>query len=225
MAQWHNWRTEQTWNVRDYFLVDCLGLINIPLFRNVITMKSQKGIQVTAAAAIPSGDASEALTRLFRDHHRRVLLAAYRIVGNMADAEDVAQTVFLRVANGATLSPINAGSYLYRAAINGALDSLRRRKAAALEPLSLIAGEATTQPRNSPDADLSVEALKAWLRLAISELTPRAAEMFTLRYFEDLDNREIATWMGTSEAVVAVTLHQVRTRLRKRLNELDRGKR
>jgi len=36
------------------------------------------------------------LCHLFGDHYRRVLTAAYRITGNMADAEDVAQAVFLR---------------------------------------------------------------------------------------------------------------------------------
>jgi DNA-directed RNA polymerase specialized sigma24 family protein len=49
--------------------------------------------------------------------------------------------------------------------------------------------------------------------------------MFTLRYLEGLGNREIAAWMGTSQAVVAVTLHQARSRLRKRLTELEREKR
>lgn len=178
-----------------------------------------------ASAAIPFLDTSEFLSRLFREHHRRVLLAAYRITGNMADAEDVAQSVFLRLAAGNALSPVNAGSYLYRAAVNGALDLLRRRKAAALEPLELIAAEATTHPGASPDAQLSVKELRVWLRLAIGELAPRAAEMFTLRYIEGLNNREIAIWMGASQAVVAVTLHQARAKLKKRLGELERGKR
>jgi DNA-directed RNA polymerase specialized sigma24 family protein len=48
--------------------------------------------------------------------------------------------------------------------------------------------------------------------------------MFTLRYLDDLNNREIAACMGTSQAVVAVTLHQARARLKKRLGELERGK-
>jgi RNA polymerase sigma factor (sigma-70 family) len=63
------------------------------------------------------------------------------------------------------------------------------------------------------------------LRTALSELSPRAAEMFTLRYVEDLDNREVAALMHTSQAVVAVTLHQVRAKLKKRLTEIERGKR
>ena len=188
-------------------------------------MKSQEGVLVAAAVApISLADTSEGLSALFRDHHRRVLLAAYQITGNMADAEDVAQSVFLRLATGNTSSPVNAGSYLCRAAINGALDLLRGRKSAVLEPMELIAGDATARPSNSPEAGLRVEELRAWLRLAIGELSPRAAEMFTLRYLDDLNNREIAACMGTSQAVVAVTLHQARARLKKRLGELERGK-
>jgi RNA polymerase sigma factor (sigma-70 family) len=189
-------------------------------------MKSQEGVPVAVAiAAMPIPEASESLSRLFREHHRRILVAAYRITGNMSDAEDVAQAVFLRLANSSASSPINAGSYLYRAAINGALDLLRRQKAAALEPLELIATKATSSPGTAPDADLSVKELRTWLRLALGELAPRTAEMFTLRYLDELGNRDIATLMGTSRAVVAVTLHQARSRLRKRLSELERGNR
>ena len=59
------------------------------------------------------------------------------------------------------------------------------------------------------------------LRVAIGELPARAAEMFALRYLEDLGNREIAGLMGTSQAVVAVTLYQARAKLKKRLRELE----
>src|SRR4029077_8805220 len=106
--------------------------------------------------------------------------------------------------------PTNAASYLYRASINGALDLLRRRKAAALEPLELVATAVSTQAESSPDAGVADMELRRWLELAIRELAPRAAELCTLRYLEDLGNREIATLMGTSQAVVAVTLHQAR---------------
>jgi RNA polymerase sigma-70 factor, ECF subfamily len=59
----------------------------------------------------------------------------------------------------------------------------------------------------------------------LGELSPRTAEMFTLRYVEELDNREIAALMHTSQAVVAVTLHQARSKLKKRLREMERGNR
>jgi RNA polymerase sigma-70 factor (ECF subfamily) len=163
------------------------------------------------------------VSRLFGEHHRRVLMAAYRITGSMADAEDVTQAVFLRLATGSGFPEKSAGSYLYRAAINGALDLLRRRKAARTESLECAHNVESTRPDGSPDREISNQQLAQWLRLAISELSPRAAEMFTLRYLEEQDNREIATAMGTSQAVVAVTLHHARARLKKRLNELERG--
>jgi RNA polymerase sigma factor (sigma-70 family) len=187
-------------------------------------MNSQKRETVSATAAtIPLTQITDSLAQLFAEHHRRVLIAAYRITGSMADAEDVAQTVFLRLASSNGFDVKNAGSYLYRAAINGALDLLRKRKSAATEPLDVAARIAKQD--ESLDAEISSRQLRESLRSAISELAPRAAEMFTLRYLEGLPNREIAKLMKTSQAVVAVTLHQSRSKLKKRLRELERGNR
>jgi RNA polymerase sigma-70 factor (ECF subfamily) len=181
-------------------------------------MNRSEGEQVAASsAALPL---TEGLSQLFGEHHRRVLKAAYRITGNMADAEDVAQAVFLRLANAG--GPVtNAGSYLYRAAINGALDLLRGRKAASTEPLELAAGVASTDRGSSPENEVSSRELGDFLRMAIAELPARAAEMFTLRYVEELGNREIAALIGTSQAVVAVTLFNARAKLKKRLREWE----
>jgi len=184
-------------------------------------MNRPKGEPV-ASAMMPLPATSENLSQLFRGHYRRVLTAAYRITGSMADAEDVAQVVFLRMAGGDNRPVANAGSYLYRAAINGALDLLRRQKAAPASPLEEAAWKTSTGQGSSPEAEASGRELGNLLRVAIGELPPRAAEMFTLRYLEELGNREIAALMGTSQAVVAVTLHNARSRLKKRLREMDR---
>lgn len=181
-------------------------------------MKKQKGEPLAAASmTLPS---TESITQLFGEHYRRVLLAAHRITGSMADAEDIAQGLFLRLATEER--PIdNVGSYLHRAAINGALDLLRRRKTAATEPLEQAAHVASASWQSSPELAVASRQLGDALRIAIGELAPRAAEMFALRYFEELDNKEIAALMETSQAVVAVTLHNARSRLKKRLLEMD----
>jgi RNA polymerase sigma-70 factor (ECF subfamily) len=189
-------------------------------------MNSSKGEPVAVGnAIILLAMTSESLSQLFQGHYRRVLLAAYRITGSMADAEDVAQTVFLRIASVDSPPPASIGSYLYRAAINGALDLLRHRKTAPASPLEDAAGIASSAPGSSPEAEASGRELGKLLRAAVSELAPRGAEMFILRYVEELGNREIAALMGTSQAVVAVTLHNVRSRLKKRLKEMDRERR
>jgi RNA polymerase sigma-70 factor (ECF subfamily) len=189
-------------------------------------MNSEKGQPVASASpTLPAEEMHQSLSDLFALHHRRVLMAAYRITGSMTDAEDVAQGIFLRLAAGNELAVSNAGSYLYRAGINGALDLLRRRNAAAIEPLD-SAADVPSQGRGSrPEAEALSNQLVRWLRTALGELSPRAAEMFTLRYVEEMDNREIASLMNTSQAVVAVTLHQARAKLKKRLIDMERGNR
>ena len=184
-------------------------------------MNSPEGVPVAACSAtLPLAG----LSQLFAEHHRRVLTAAYRITGSMADAEDVAQAVFVRLASAD--GPVtNAGSYLYRAAINGALDLLRQRKAARIEPLEFAEYVAAAGSGSSPEKEASSRELGALLRVAIGELPRRAAEMFVLRYVEELGNQEIAALMGTSQAVVAVTLFNARSRLKRRLSEFERGKR
>lgn len=185
-------------------------------------MNSRKGEPLAVGdATMPYTASRESLSQLFCEHHRRILVAAYRITGSMADAEDVTQAVFVRLVSGGALPIANAASYLYRAAINGALDLLRRRKAAPAGPLEEAAELAAVGPASSPETAVSNRQLGNWLRLAISELPPRAAEMFSLRYVEELGNREIATLMGTSQAVVAVTLHHARAKLKKRLKEME----
>jgi RNA polymerase sigma factor (sigma-70 family) len=182
---------------------------------------SKRGPVSAAIATLPTLENSQ-LARLFAEHYRRVLMAGYRITGDMADAEDVAQGVFLRLGASAQPDMTNAASYFYRAAINGALDLLRRKKTVAAEPLESASGVVLSEAAASPEAAMANQELGRHLRHAIGELAPRAAEMFALRYLEDLSNREIAKVMETSQAVVAVTLYQSRLKLKRRLIELQR---
>ena len=102
-------------------------------------MNGQKGQPVAIAfPTMPAVETRQRLSDLFAMHHRRVLMAAYRITGSMADAEDVAQSVFLRLTAGDEPAMTNAGSYLYRAAINGALDLLRRKQTEPLNSASAV---------------------------------------------------------------------------------------
>jgi RNA polymerase sigma-70 factor (ECF subfamily) len=59
--------------------------------------------------------------------------------------------------------------------------------------------------------------LRELIRQAVAKLEGRAADAFVLRYYEGYDNRRIAELLGTSQLVIAVTLHRARTRLRKEI--------
>ncbi len=169
-----------------------------------------------ACQPMPEIQTPTALEHLFWAHQERVLRAAYRITGNMADAEDVAQTVFIRLAASPNQNIEKAESYLYRAAINGALDLVRRRKSELA--LDDAAEAILSSPENSPERQVSSRELGEWLRNALAKVAPTAAEMFVLRYVEGRDNREIAKMLGTSRAVVAVRLHQVRAKLKQQFH-------
>ncbi|MGB7846918.1 MAG: sigma-70 family RNA polymerase sigma factor [Candidatus Acidiferrum sp.] len=165
------------------------------------------------------------LEEVFRAHQTSVLKAAYRITGSLADAEDVSQSVFLRLARGTVdLGCIsNLQSYLRRSAVNAALDLMRSKGNREVVPVESADSEMQPNSSLSPERALSSLEIKNWLRRELATLNPRAAEMFALRYLEGLDNPEIARTMNTSQAVVAVTLHRTRARLKKGLRGFRRG--
>lgn len=172
--------------------------------------------------AVPAAQGAGELERLFREHHEQIFRAAYRITGSVTDAEDVLQTIFLRLASNAETPDLgpSPASYLHRAAVNAALDIVRGRGRARLVSFDAVE---SAQELNSPSAGPAEEhddrELRALLRHAIAKLGERAATVFALRYFEGYDNNRIAELIGTSPTVVAVTLHRARTRLRREIGQ------
>jgi RNA polymerase sigma-70 factor (ECF subfamily) len=162
---------------------------------------------------------------LFEQHHSRILRIAFRITGNSTDAEDVLQTVFLRLVRREDEVDLSAGaaSYLYRAAVNAALDLLRTRKRARVVDLAEVEAELPAPASQDPESEHHRRELAARLRGAVSGLSPRAAEIFSLRYFEGYGNREIAEMLATSQTAVAVILHRTRHRLGAQLRPLLGG--
>jgi RNA polymerase sigma-70 factor (ECF subfamily) len=182
-------------------------------------------ISQAGVAAIAGDEPSPGLEQIFLRHKDGVFRAAYRVTGNAIDAEDVMQTVFLRLVRQQNLSDIaNVAGYLHRSAVNASLDLLRSRKDAQM--VSIDADPAQAHAVSIETTARSTE-LRDWLRQALIRLNPRWAEMFVLRFVEDFSNREIAAIMNTSPAVVAVALHRTRALLKKdfKSNTKARGSR
>jgi len=152
---------------------------------------------------------SSEVEEVFRTRYADVFRAAYRITGSHSDAEDVLQTLFLRLlrreSGGQTVA--NLGGYVYRAAINAALDVLRSRRDGQCIPLQ---EDLQVAAQGSPHRMLESKETQVWLRGALAGMNPRWAEVFILRYFDEFDNREIARMLHISRATVAVTLYRVR---------------
>ncbi|MGE5360388.1 MAG: RNA polymerase sigma factor [Bacteroidales bacterium] len=143
---------------------------------------------------------------LYERHYAAVFRAALRVTGNAADAEDILQTVFLRVlARGAD---VEAGSlsaaYFRRAAVNAAVDLLRRRAVHAESVYDDQAPHAGSEPQ---------VLLKERLRRAIAILDSEDATLFLLRHVEGLSIEELAKAFRLEKNNVAVRLHRIRLRL------------
>lgn len=156
------------------------------------------------------------MEQIFREHATRVMSAAYRVTGSAQDAEDVLQTVFMRLVRreGAVQLEGNPAAYLHRAAVNAAVDLVRSRRTSRATPLDDAAGRLAAPETGAADRRLASGELRDEVRKALAGLSPRAAETFALRYFEGYDNHEIARMQGSSRSTVAVILHRARQRVR-----------
>jgi RNA polymerase sigma-70 factor (ECF subfamily) len=156
------------------------------------------------------------LESVFRENHAMVFRAAYRITGNASDAEDVLQTVFLRMwkRESQAESIDNMSSFLHRSAVNAALDMVRTRQNIRHVPLDELEPVLADSPHRSPDRIQGSGEIREWLRGALARLNPRIAQMFILRFFEGKENPEIARLLNTTPGTVAVTISRTRDRLR-----------
>jgi RNA polymerase sigma factor (sigma-70 family) len=159
--------------------------------------------------------------RMFCDHYQTVYRTAYGVLGNGHDAEDVAQTVFVRVLHAMPSRDVSKSpaAYLYRAAVNESLNTIRARKRQVL----------TAEPERyeiTPTANPAVESAEEIHRRlyeAVGELSVAEAEVVILRYVHNRSDREIAALLGTSRGTIAVRLYRARTRLRKLMRAPDSG--
>jgi RNA polymerase sigma-70 factor (ECF subfamily) len=142
---------------------------------------------------------------LYERHYEGIFRAALRITGNPADAEDVLQTVFLRVlARGGDVEDVALpAAYFRRAAVNAAVDVLRRRQVHAESVYD-------DRARNTVQPSLL---LKEQLRRAIAALDSEDASLFLLRHVEGLSIEELAAMFQIEKNNAAVRLHRIRQRL------------
>ena len=163
----------------------------------------------------PNTALPEEFERLYREHAGFVYRIALNITRNTEEAEDVVQTIFLRLLRRESSPDLQTRprAYLYRAAVNAALDAirLRRDRQEAVFEIEVIL----------PSDTGSKEDLHRQLHKAIAELSPTSAEMIILRYMHNYSDAEIAKMLGKSRGVIAVTLYRARARLKKLIRQFQ----
>jgi RNA polymerase sigma-70 factor (ECF subfamily) len=163
----------------------------------------------------PSDDAyAQSFGEIYREHYQLVYRTAYSVTGSRQDAEDILQTVFMKLLDqdypaGLIRSP---KAFLYRAAVNAALNTVRSRKRCNL--VDRIEDLESPPPF---DDDESGEVILQRLMNAMAKLKPKEVEILILRYEHNHSDAEIAKMLGKSRGTIAVTLWRTRARLKKLL--------
>jgi RNA polymerase sigma-70 factor (ECF subfamily) len=168
-----------------------------------------------------------AFNALVRAYERRVFALVLRMLGNRAEAEDLAQEVFVQVfkAVGSFRGESKLSTWIYRIAINLCKNRskyLRVRHAGDQDQLEAVqervpmgeVGRANVAQVERPDDMMAGKQVERIVQRAILELEPTFRECLVLRDVEDLSYEEIGQITGLPEGTVKSRIHRARAQLK-----------
>lgn len=164
----------------------------------------------------------EAMDELLRRYKNPVYHFAFRLTGNAAEAEDIAQEVFLRLHQSrATYAPIGKFStWLFSIAHNLCVSRLRKKKWFCVWPMQKNDPEEPVDfpdPDPSPDEVVIKNEMSDILKKGIQGLPFLQKEALILREYENLDYQEIARILKKSLGTVKTLIHRARINLKEKL--------
>lgn len=166
----------------------------------------------------------DAFRLLLEQYSQKVVSTCHRFVKNEADAEDIAQEVFLEIYQSVRTfrSDADLNTWIYRIAVNKSLDFLkkqrRKKRMADLRGLFLFKKAQNSGPP-TPCQHLQQAERKEILDRQIELLSENQRIALILSQYEQLPNKEIAAVMQTTESAVESLLHRARENLRQHLEK------
>lgn len=157
-----------------------------------------------------------AFSRLVQFFHERVINVVYRMCGDPYLADEAAQMAFIKAWQHLPEFQLqtNFRNWLYRIAVNAALDILRKEKPTEnLDDLALVS------PEENADAHLEKQERIQHIREAVLSLPAASRAVIVLREYEGLSYREIADTLDISMGTVMSRLNYARTRLADMLSD------
>lgn len=158
-----------------------------------------------------------AYSRLVDRHLRWAMRFVVRVIGNSADAEDVVQTGFLRVWQGAATWKPSAQfrTWFYRVLYNLCMDHFRAHARTSTDGGELFDGLADNQP--SQEEKLAQRQRGQLVQGALVSLPVRQRMALVLCYFEEMSQAESAALMGVSEGALESLLSRGRAAMKQKL--------
>jgi RNA polymerase sigma-70 factor (ECF subfamily) len=169
----------------------------------------------------------DALKEIFDQYHKKVYRIAYGVVRQREDALDVVQEVFIKLFR--SIKDFKGKSafytYLYRLAMNTAIDHSRKKKKIAFFSLDQEGGfQPSDVQEKRPDHITAQKELDEKVRWAIDQLPQDQKAAVIYREIEELSYQEIAGTMGCSIGTVMSRLHYGRKKLQHLLKDIVKGK-
>lgn len=157
----------------------------------------------------------ESFEEIVAAHRQLVLRTAYRLLGDLTDAQDAAQEVLLRLFKHLDRIDGDPRPWLYRVTVNVCHDHRRVAQASACERAVPGAETDWPDPAPGPHRVLEMEERKRLLMEALAKLPQREREAVVLRDIEELPTREVAQIMGVEEVTVRSQISMARLKLAK----------
>lgn len=157
--------------------------------------------------------------RFISENMRRIFLLVYRMVGNVADAQDLTQEVFIKALQrqDQLKDTEKATHWLSRIATNTAIDFLRRHGRVTFCEIDGLPEPIRTPHHANPEQTVLRAEREAMLQDGLDTLTPRERAALVMRDVEDLPAEEVAKRLNCSKATVRSHIANARVKFRRYL--------
>ncbi|MGI8316335.1 RNA polymerase sigma factor [Halobacillus mangrovi] len=163
-------------------------------------------------------------TDLYNQHYHRVYYAAVKVTKDPAKAEDVLQETFIKAYEklGEVQEERKLGAWLSTIASRKAIDTLRKDKKLVMLPIDELHSLHSSSNFDSSDVEAEFNRidLEERMKKKVSTLAPKLRVVFQLSYYQQLNEKEIASKLNVTSSAVKSRLHRARQTMKALMAEI-----